>query len=320
MRDASRTCPTGQHVLDVDISHTLKASRDYSGARLYAPVGGEFGRSRGDGRLIKSATVLFPPVHREIKEVPVYALTFAKGGPKLKPSTKDDKIRVEHQWRSARTERQTTRRQKSPMANLVTMLGLPGITDKPSFGSYLKASALQCVCVVGGAHWPSGYWNVRSSQAGVPDSPGWSTLPPASSWSSSSPSEGFVTSVRKSMGKTDDELIGLRFDYKRITLSNQSAKPVAPHPSDTRLLDAYIPLHAVTSLNASWARSVSGLFKVLVSGTCIGGVERSCRSREWSTERACKDLYAQRLPSRSSGNGAQMEHGHGGSWRMCFVV
>jgi uncharacterized protein (TIGR03435 family) len=70
-------------------------------------------------------------VHREMKEVPVYALTVARGGHKLTPSKDDDKFALNISGvPNGQTDRLLVGK-KAPMANLVTLLGLPAITDKP---------------------------------------------------------------------------------------------------------------------------------------------------------------------------------------------
>jgi uncharacterized protein (TIGR03435 family) len=71
-------------------------------------------------------------VHSDMKEMPVYVLTVAKGGPKLTPSKDDDKrtLLVSGDPTGKILDR-TLRATKASMASLVYLLGLPQVTDRP---------------------------------------------------------------------------------------------------------------------------------------------------------------------------------------------
>src|SRR6185295_20322324 len=65
-------------------------------------------------------------VHREMKEMPVYQLTVAKGGPKLAPSRSDDTYAI-----NINRDRGTDlllHGTKTPVANLAITLGLLDVT------------------------------------------------------------------------------------------------------------------------------------------------------------------------------------------------
>lgn len=71
-------------------------------------------------------------VHREMKQLPVYMLTAAKGGPKLTPSKEDDKRKLLVSGDpTGKILDRTLRGTKASMASLIYLLGPPNVTDRP---------------------------------------------------------------------------------------------------------------------------------------------------------------------------------------------
>jgi uncharacterized protein (TIGR03435 family) len=71
-------------------------------------------------------------VHRKMKVMPVYVLTVAKDGPKLVPAKAEDSKRIAMTGNPAiaASDREIIGR-KASIADLVNLLQLPGLTDRP---------------------------------------------------------------------------------------------------------------------------------------------------------------------------------------------
>jgi uncharacterized protein (TIGR03435 family) len=71
-------------------------------------------------------------LHREMKRMPVYVLTIAKGGPKLTPSKNDEKPAFGVNGNPAvPTGARMVFGRKASMANPALVLGLPNVTGRP---------------------------------------------------------------------------------------------------------------------------------------------------------------------------------------------